>query len=173
MTGATSNSPISRLRKVHEGTAYTAYSIRDIYRAENSLLTLMAPERIDGIVHALLWDAEGGFMPKWPNPSYTNIMIATHADSLVAEAVAKGLGHRLEAGLRGSRQGRHPPARRRHHPALVRPRAGLPYEARVGLSRSKALGYIRADQVSGSASSTLEEAYDDYAVAQMAKVVGD
>ncbi len=91
MTGATSNSPISRLRKVHEGTANTAYSIRDIYRAENSLLTLMAPERIDGMVRALLQDyAEGGFMPKWPNPSYTNIMIATHADSPVAEAVAKG-----------------------------------------------------------------------------------
>jgi hypothetical protein len=50
MTGATSNSPISRLRKVHEGTAYTAYSIRDIYRAENSPLILMAPERIDGMV---------------------------------------------------------------------------------------------------------------------------
>ena len=91
MTGATSNSPISRLRKVHEGTAYTAYSIWDVYRAENSLPTLMARERIDGMVRALLQDyAEGGFMPKWPNPSYTNIMIATHAESLVAAAVAKG-----------------------------------------------------------------------------------
>ena len=29
-------------------------------------------------------------MPKWPNPSYTNIMIGTHADSLVAEAIRKG-----------------------------------------------------------------------------------
>jgi hypothetical protein len=32
---------------------------------------------------------EGGWMPKWPNPSYTNIMIGTHADSLVAEAMRK------------------------------------------------------------------------------------
>src|SRR5207245_7129220 len=30
-----------------------------------------------------------GWMPKWPNPSYTNIMIGTHADSLVAEAFRK------------------------------------------------------------------------------------
>ena len=29
-------------------------------------------------------------MPKWPNPGYTNIMIGTHADSLVAEAMRKG-----------------------------------------------------------------------------------
>jgi putative alpha-1,2-mannosidase len=44
-------------------------SIRDIYRAENSLLTLMAPERIDGMVRALLRDYAEGFMPKWPNPA--------------------------------------------------------------------------------------------------------
>jgi hypothetical protein len=28
-------------------------------------------------------------MPKCPNPPYTNIMIGTHADSLVAEAINK------------------------------------------------------------------------------------
>ncbi len=77
--------------KVHEGTAYTAYSIWDTFRAENSLLTLFAPERIDGMVRSLLQDyVEGGWMPKWPNPSYTNIMIGTHADSLVTEAINKG-----------------------------------------------------------------------------------
>ena len=67
---------------VHEGQSYTAYSIWDTFRAENSLLTLLAPDRIDGMITALLQDyQEGGWMPKWPNPSYTNIMIATHADS--------------------------------------------------------------------------------------------
>jgi predicted alpha-1,2-mannosidase len=71
--------------KVHQGVAYTDYAIWDIFRAEYSLLTLLAPERIDGMVQALLNDyQEGGWMPKWPNPSYTNIMIATHADSLEA-----------------------------------------------------------------------------------------
>jgi predicted alpha-1,2-mannosidase len=77
--------------KVHEGQSYTAFSIWDTYRAQNSLLTLLAPERVDGMVQALLQNyQEGGFMPKWPNPSYTNIMIGAHADSLVAEAVTKG-----------------------------------------------------------------------------------
>ena len=76
---------------IHRGESYTAYSIWDTFRAENSLLTLFAPERIDGMITALLQDfTEGGWMPKWPNPSYTNIMIATHADSLVAEAIRKG-----------------------------------------------------------------------------------
>jgi predicted alpha-1,2-mannosidase len=76
---------------IHNGESYTAYSIWDTFRAENSMLTLLAPERVDGMITALLQNfKEGGWMPKWPNPSYTNIMIATHADSLVAEAFRKG-----------------------------------------------------------------------------------
>ncbi len=44
-----------------------------------------------------------------------------------------------------------------------------PYEARAGLTYAKTLGYLPADKISESASSTEEEAYDDYAVAQVAK----
>jgi putative alpha-1,2-mannosidase len=78
---------------IHAGESYTAYSIWDTFRAENSMLTLLAPERIDGMITALLQNfKEGGWMPKWANPSYTNIMIATHADSLVAEALRRGEG---------------------------------------------------------------------------------
>jgi predicted alpha-1,2-mannosidase len=47
---------------VHEGTSYTAYSIWDTFRAEWSLLTLLAPERIDGMVGALLQDFKEGGM---------------------------------------------------------------------------------------------------------------
>src|SRR5258707_9880883 len=47
-----------------------------------------------------------------------------------------------------------------------------PYEARAGLTYAKTLGYIPADKISESASSTLEEAYDDYAVAQVARAAG-
>jgi len=62
----------------------------DTFRAENTLVTILSPERIDDMVRALLQDyQQGGWMPKWPNPSYTNIMIATHADSVVAEAINK------------------------------------------------------------------------------------
>src|SRR6185437_10991721 len=62
--------------KVHAGVSYTAYSLWDTFRAEHSLLTLVAPERVNDMVKALLQNyQEGGWMPKWPNPSYTNIMI--------------------------------------------------------------------------------------------------
>ena len=29
---------------------------------------------------------EGGFIPKWPNPGETNVMIGTHGDSVIADA---------------------------------------------------------------------------------------
>lgn len=77
--------------QAHQGESYTAFSMWDTFRAESPMLTLFAAERIDGMITALLQNfQEGGWMPKWPNPSYTNIMIGTHADSLVAEALRKG-----------------------------------------------------------------------------------
>lgn len=161
--------------KVHEGTSYTAYSIWDTYRAENSLLTLVAPERIDGMIQALLQNyREGGYMPKWPNPSYTNIMIGTHADALVAEAIGKGfrgfdLKLAYDAVLKDATV---PPEGDTIRQWLDR-EPNIPYEARAGLTWSSKIGYIPADKVSESASSTIEEAFDDYAVAQVARANGD
>jgi len=159
--------------KIHNGTSYTAFSIWDTFRAENSLLTLFAPERIDGMVQALLQDyQEGGWMPKWPNPSYTNIMIGTHADSIVAEAIAKGF-HGFDRKLAYSavyKDAMTPPdgdASRRWFDR----EPYTPYEARAGLSFAKELGYVPADKVAESASSTLEESYDDHAVALVARAV--
>jgi predicted alpha-1,2-mannosidase len=160
--------------KVHDGISYTAYSIWDTFRAENSLLTLFAPERIDGMVQALLQDyVEGGWMPKWPNPSYTNIMIGTHADSLVAEATAKGFKG-FDYGLAYAavyKDAMTPPDGDTTRRWFDR-EPHTPYEARAGLTYAKTLGFIPADKIAESASSTLEESYDDYAVAQVAKAVG-
>jgi len=160
---------------VHTGTSYTAFSIWDTFRAENSLLTLIAPERIDGMIQALLQDyREGGWMPKWPNPSYTNIMIGTHADSLVAEAINKGFKSfdRKLAYAAVYKDAMTPPDEdeSRH---WYDGEPFTPYEARAGLSYFKKLGFIPADKTSESASSMLEETYDDFAVAQVAKAVGN
>lgn len=77
--------------KIHEGESYTDFSMWDTFRAQNPLLTLVAPERIDGMIQSLLQNyQEGGWLPKWPNMGYSNVMIGTHADSLIAEAIVKG-----------------------------------------------------------------------------------
>jgi predicted alpha-1,2-mannosidase len=161
--------------KIHDGTAYTAYSIWDTFRAENSLLTLFAPERVDAMVQSLLQNyVEGGWMPKWPNPSYTNIMIGTHADSLVAEAIAKGFkGFDYKLAYKAVYADAMTPPEGDTTRRWFDREPYTPYEARAGLTYAKTLGYIPADKVAESASSTLEESYDDYAVAQVAKAVGN
>jgi predicted alpha-1,2-mannosidase len=160
--------------QVHSGESYTAFSIWDTFRAENSLLTLFAPERIDGMINALLQNyTEGGWLPKWPNPSYTNIMIGTHADSLIAEATVKGFrGFDYKLAYEAVYKDANTPPDGDTTRRWLDREPGVPYEARAGLTYAKQLGYIPADKVSESASSTLEESYDDYAVAQVARAVG-
>jgi predicted alpha-1,2-mannosidase len=159
---------------VHKGVSYTAYSIWDTFRAEHSLLTLLTPERIDGMIGALLQNyQEGGWMPKWPNPSYTNIMIGTHADSLVAEAINKhfkGFDYNLawDAVYKDAMTPPDGDTTRRWYDREPH----TPYEARGGLTYSKVLGYVPADKTAESASRTLEDSYDDWCVAEVAKALG-
>ena len=159
---------------VHKGESYTAYSIWDTFRAEHSMLTLLAPERIDGMITALLQNfKEGGWMPKWPNPSYTNIMIATHADSMVAEAIRKGFQgfDRQVAWQAVYKDAMTPPDGDTTRRWLDR-EEHTPYEARGGLTYYKTLGYIPTDKTDEAASRTLEDSYDDWCVAQIAKALG-
>ena len=160
--------------QIHQGESYTAYSIWDTFRAENSLLTLVAPERIPGMVTALLQDyKEGGWMPKWPNPSYTNIMIGTHADSLVAEAIRKhftGIDRELAWAAVYKDATTPPDDDTKHRWADREP--NTPYEARGGLTYSKQLGFVPNDKTAEAASRTLDDAYDDWCVAQVAKALG-
>jgi predicted alpha-1,2-mannosidase len=160
--------------RIHNGESYTAYSIWDTFRAENSLLTLFAPERIDAMITALLQDyTEGGWLPKWPNPSYTNIMIGTHADSLIAEAIRKGFkGFDYSLAYEAVYKDANTPPDGDTTRRWLDREPGVPYEARAGLTYARKLGYIPADKVSESASSTLEETYDDYAAAQVARALG-
>jgi predicted alpha-1,2-mannosidase len=160
--------------RVHNGVSYTAFSLWDTFRAEHSLLTLIAPERLPDMVQALLQNyQEGGWMPKWPNPSYTNIMIATHADAVIAEAINKGFrGFDYNLAYQAAyKDAMTPPDEDTKHRWLDR-EEHTPYEARAGLSYAQSLGYVPADKTSEAASSTLEDAYDDYAVSQIAKAVG-
>ena len=159
---------------IHNGASYTAYSTWDTFRAEHSLLTLVAPERIDGMITALLQDyKEGGWMPKWPNPSYTNIMIGTHADSMVAEAIRKGF-HGFDRELAWKavyKDAMSPPNGDTTRRWLDR-EEHTPYEARAGLTYYKQLGFIPTDKTDEAASRTLEDSYDDWCVAQVAKSLG-
>lgn len=159
---------------IHEGVSYTAYSLWDVFRAEFSFITLFAPEHVDAMVQALLQNFhEGGWMPKWPNPTYTSIMLGTHADSLVAESITKGF-HGFDVNLAWQavyKDAMTPPNGDETHKWGDRC-VGDPYAAREGLTWYKKFGYVPNDRTARAASNTLEGAYDDWCVAQVAKAVG-
>lgn len=159
--------------KVHSGKSYTDFSIWDTFRAQNSFLTIVVPERIDGMIQSLLQNYEqGGYMPKWPNPYYTNIMIGTHADSLVAEAICKGFkGFDYNLAYKAVYKDAMVPQENDLNCRWQDRQKGVPYEARGGLTYYKKLGYIPNGTTAENVSRTVEFAYDDWCVAQVARAV--
>ncbi|KAI0762350.1 glycosyl hydrolase family 92-domain-containing protein [Fomes fomentarius] len=158
--------------KVHEGESYTGYSIWDTYRAAWAWQILLAPERIPGMVQSMLQDyLEGGWLPMWKNIVETNIMVVgTHADSLIAEAVVKGIrGFDLETAYEAVRKDATVPPVDDWNITYSDRQQNVGYEVRAGLSSVYATkGYVGSDIHSESASRTLDYAYDDFAVAAVA-----
>jgi len=79
------------LDKVVPGTSYSGYSIWDTFRAEWGWLILIAPERVGEMVRSMLGDyQEGGWLPMWKNLVESNIMVGTHGDVMIAQAMQAG-----------------------------------------------------------------------------------
>ncbi|KAK3068123.1 hypothetical protein LTR53_014544 [Teratosphaeriaceae sp. CCFEE 6253] len=144
---------------------YQSWSIWDTYRAEHSLLTLFAPERVDstGVSAAdVLQVVE------------TNIMIGTHVDAVLANALSRGFrGFDITTAWKAV-----------HKNAFVPPindtdllyydREGYtPDEVRAGLTAYLRDGYVWNDQWAESASRTLDYAFDDFAASVVAEHAGD
>ncbi len=148
--------------KVHAGPMFSDTGFWDTFRAQFPLLTILQPKKNAEIIQAMLnaYD-EGGFIPKWANPAETNVMIGTHGDSVIADAYMKGIrGYDVDKAYAAIRKN------------ATTPGAGI-FAARSGLTDYIKLGYVPADKgVNESAACTLEYAYDDYCVAQMARALG-
>lgn len=160
--------------KVHNGVSYNDYSLWDTYRAEHPLLILTAPEHVPGMVQSLIqMYQEGGYMPKWPNPTYTNIMIGTHADAVLADAVVKGVkGFDLKEAYKACMKDAMTPPDGDSVKYWGDRVPWTSYEARQGLTWYMKLGYVPVDKTAESVSSSLEYTYDDFCVAQVAKATG-
>ncbi|TFK70503.1 glycoside hydrolase family 92 protein [Pluteus cervinus] len=160
---------------VHEGKeSYTGYSIWDTFRAEWAWQILMIPERIPGMITSMLADyKEGGWLPMWKNIVETSIMVGTHADSLIAEAVVKGVtGFDVDLAWEAVYKDATVPPEDDWTTKYADREENVGYEVRAGLSSVyDGLGWVADDIHSESASRTLDYAYDDYAVYKLAKAL--
>jgi predicted alpha-1,2-mannosidase len=160
--------------KIHEGVSYNDYSMWDTFRALHPLLTLTDPEDVSPMIQSLVqMYQEGGWIPKWPNPTYTNIMIGTPADAIIADAFVKGFrDYDVDKAYAALYKDAMTPPDGDTLKRWADRAQWTSYEAREGLTYYKQLGYVPADKTNESVSCTLEFAYEDYCVAQVAKRLG-
>jgi predicted alpha-1,2-mannosidase len=133
----------------------------DTFRALYPFLNLVYPSINKEMQEGLMNDyKEGGWLPEWSSPGYANIMIGNNSTSVVADAYIKGLrGYDIET----------------LYQALIKDANNEgPMDAvgRKGISYYKDLGYVPYDvKINENAARTLEYAYDDFTIYQLAKAL--
>ena len=146
-----------RDNKVHEGDGfdyYSVFSLWDTFRAAHPLYTLIEKKRTADFINTFLKQYEqGGRLPVWELASNeTDCMIGYHSVSVMADAMAKGItGFDYEKAFAAAK-----------HSAM---------RDELGLKAYKQNGFISIDDDHESVSKTLEYAYDDWCIAQMAQIL--
>ncbi|MGV3504696.1 MAG: GH92 family glycosyl hydrolase [Adhaeribacter sp.] len=147
--------------KTLPGHMFAGTGFWDTFRALYPFLNLAYPEINREMQQGLVNDfKEGGWLPEWSSPGYADIMIGNNSASVVADAYLKGLrGYDIntlyEALLKGANNA---------GPMTAVGRAGAQYY--------KELGYVPYDvKINENAARTLEYAYDDFTIYQLAKAL--
>lgn len=141
---------------------YSTFSLWDTYRAAHPLFTYTEPERVNDMVKSFLaFHDQNGRLPVWNfQASETDMMIGYHAVPVIVDAYLKGIGD-------------FDPER-----ALAACVATANIDSYRGIGEYKRLGYIPYNQKDEhnaegwSLSKTLEYAFDDHCIAQMAEKMG-
>ena len=155
-------------------TYYGDFSMWDTYRAVHPLYNIIAPKQSADMMQSLVtMYEEGGWLPIFPCwNSYTAAMIGDHCSVVLADAYIKGIrDFNAEKAYEGMRKN-----------AFETPASFEDYKNGMGrraLESYLKYGYIpledgvkEAFHQDEQTSRTLEYAFDDFAVAQMAKALG-
>jgi len=134
---------------------YTVFSLWDTYRAEHPLFTIIEQERtVDFIETFLAQYEQGGLLPVWElAANETFCMIGYHAVPVIADACIKGIGG-FDA------------------PTALEAMKASAMQDHFGLDHYREIGYIPSEGEGESVSKTLEYAYDDWCIAQVASALG-
>ncbi len=148
--------PKTKDQRPKTGDQYTVFSLWDTFRAAHPLYTIIDQRRTVDFINTFIRQYEqGGRLPVWELAgNETDTMIGYHAVSVIADAMAKGItGFDYEKAY-----------------AAAKHSAELDH---YGLAAYKKRGYISMEDENESVSKTLEYAYDDWCIAQMARIMGN
>ena len=150
--------------EVLPGYMYTDTGFWDTFRSLFPLLNLVYPS-VNAEMQAGLANTyrESGFLPEGASPGHRGCMVGNNSASVVSDAILKGITPQediatlYEAMLAG---------REKVHPEVSS-------TGRLGHEYYDSLGYVPYDVgINESAARTLEYAYDDWCIAQVAKMLG-
>lgn len=152
-------------KKVHQTDGWTNYgtfSLWDTYRAAHPLFTYTEPEQVNDMVKSFIaFHEQNGRLPVWNfQGSETDMMIGYHAVPVIVDAYLKGIGD-FDA-----------------EKALAACVATANLDNYRGIGTYKKTGYIPFNMEDShnaenwSLSKTLEYAFDDYCIAEMAAKMG-
>jgi predicted alpha-1,2-mannosidase len=144
-----------------KGTRFIVFSFWDTYRNLHSLMSLVYPKQQSDMVKSMLsiYD-ECGWLPKWElNATETTTMVGDPAGIVIADTYLRGIqDFDIEKAYR----------------AMIKSATQLEKNAlRPGIKEYTEKGYLTtASTKSGSVSTTQEYNTSDFAIAQLAKVLG-
>jgi len=144
---------------------YGSFSCWDTYRSQHPLLTLIAPEHVNDYVRSIQAKVENyGWLPAQHFLNvYGEAMVGDHLIPIIVDAYKKGYRDYDVKLLYNAMRKK----------ALEYPKAPIPHEmGRSGLEYYKKVGYAPIDKVTEAVPNTLELAYDDWCIAQLAKELG-
>ncbi|MBQ8511116.1 MAG: GH92 family glycosyl hydrolase [Clostridia bacterium] len=147
---------------VHEGPRYTDNGFWDTARTVYPLFTLIARDEFAEMLEGFVNDyREGGWLPRWLSIGEVGCMPSTFIDCVIAHAVVNGIGDRKtwEDALDGMM----------NHANHNGP---MPRFGRNGAESYVKLGYVPRDEHGESVNLTLDAAYGDWCIAEIAKILG-
>ncbi|MBD2723471.1 GH92 family glycosyl hydrolase [Hymenobacter armeniacus] len=148
--------------QVLPGYMYTDTGFWDTFRALFPFLNLLYPDVNAEIQQGLANDyRESGWLPEWGSPGLRNVMVGNNSASVVADAYLKGIrGQDMNVLYEALTHGAN--------------NAGpLDAVGRKSVEYYNKLGYVPYDvKINESAARTLEYAYDDFTIYQLAKALG-
>jgi len=134
---------------------YTVFSQWDVFRALNPLFTITQTQRLPDMINSMLQlYKDNGLLPVWDLSTWeTNTMTGYHSIPIIADAMLKGIkGFDYNVAYTAMRK------------SAFQNQRGTPDYIRFG--------YLPQDKHGWSVTMTLEYAYDDWCIAQVAKKMG-
>jgi len=150
--------------KVHQANGfnfYPSFYAWDTYRSQHPLMTLIAPGQVDDMIKSIESKVKNyGWLPaQHVRNKYGQGMVGDHLVPVIVDAYLKGFkDFDVELLYKAMRT----------KAMELPPKPHSPSEGRAGLEYYLKLGYTPADRISESVANTLESAYDDWCIAQLA-----